>query len=143
MKRKCVKFDLEKFKEDNQSTFKHVDIISVELYIDIKIKKEFDKIIEENKSKFRSIIYYILQGKYNNELYGKENVSEKAKNITAMKFKKALNGRVYCKEIFVGNKKIVAVHILPNKDFQSASQKSLKPKLESIGGYEYEFKEEI
>lgn len=141
MKRKCVKFDLTGFIKDNQDIFKHITLIDVELYIDEKEFKEIVTFLKQNKKKFRSILYYILQGKYNESLYGKENVSEKAKNITAMKFSGKLNPRIYCKEFFMSaGKKIVAIEFLENKSFQSASRKSLKPKLESIGGYEYEFK---
>jgi len=139
--RKCIKFDLAGFIKDNEDVFKHMTVINVELYIDEKALKEVAAFLKENKKKFRSILYYILQGKYNESLYGKESVSEKAKGITAMKFSGKLNSRIYCKEFFLDSgKKIVAIEFLENKSFQSASKKSLKPKLESIGGYEYEFK---
>ncbi len=115
-------------------------MIDVEIYIDVKEQKGIMGIITSERNKFKRILYYILQGKYNEDLYGKEVVTPKCKDITAMKFKGAINTRIYCKEIHVSTKKkIIAIHLLRNKSFQSAGHKSLKPKLESISQYDYEF----
>ena len=139
--RNCTKFDLENFIKDNQDIFKHITLIDVEIYIDDKNLTDVLFFLKQNKKKLKFILYYILQGKYNDSLYGKENVSKKAKYITAMKFSGKLNPRIYCKEFFLpSGKKIVAIELLENKNFQKANKKSLKPKLESIGRYEYEFK---
>ncbi len=142
MNRDCIKFPLSKFLEDNKNSFKDIKLIDVELYIDSKNSKEIIAFLknEQHKKKLKDILYYILQGKTSDGLYRKEGVSTKAKDITAMKFSGKLNPRIYCKEFFKKGKKIVMIVLLDNKNFQKANNKSLKPKLESIGGYEYELK---
>jgi hypothetical protein len=140
VRRKFIKFDLQEFIQNNRDIFRHLTLIDVELYIDEKECKKIVAFLKLNRKRFRFILYYILQGKYNESLYGKENVSDKAKHITAMKFSGKLNSRIYCKEFFLlTGKKIIAIELLEHKNFQSANRKSLKPKLESIGGYTYEF----
>ena len=90
----------------------------------------------KNKKKFTRILYTALQGKYNRDIYSKEEVSNKAKNVTAMKFKGKENIRIGCKEIFCDGKKIIMV-----TEFYKKTQKNSKREIaiyETIGGYEYE-----
>ena len=120
--------------------FKYVAKINVELYIEEKIYKDVISVFRADKKKTRLIFYQILLGKYNNDLYGKENPNKKCRDITAMKYKGKPNRRIYCKELFDGVKKIIAIHILENKSFTKVNDKSLLPKLEAMKDYEYEFK---
>lgn len=52
---------------------------------------------------------------------------------------KSKNIRIYCKEFFIDNKKVVMI-IEYNKKTQKIDKK-LKNKLETIGGYNYDFKQ--
>ncbi len=73
-------------------------------------------------------------------LYRKEAVSEKAKNITAMKFAKKENVRIYCKEYMETEsqkeKKVVMLCCYYKKEMKNRKLRSL---IENLGGYEYEF----
>lgn len=97
-------------------------------------KDKTDKYLR--KKKFNRILYTMLQGRYNSDLYDKEEVSEKAKNVTAMKFKGKQNYRIACKEIKCNHKTIIMV-----VNFHKKSQKNSKKEIElyeTVGGYEYE-----
>ena len=89
-----------------------------------------------HKKKFQRILYTVLSGHYNSELYDREEVSTKAKNVTAMKFKGKLNFRIGCKVITCTNKKVIMVSL-----FHKKTQKNSKKEIaiyEAIGGYDYE-----
>jgi hypothetical protein len=81
-----------------------------------------------------------MGGHINRQLYDKEEINEKCKGVTAMKFFKGQeNDRLYCKEqsthegVFI----IVAVNIYEKKKSQKLTKKEI-PILEKIGQYEYE-----
>lgn len=54
-----------------------------------------------------------------------------------MKFSSSENVRIYCKEFFIGGKKIVMIQKKLKKT--NKVNKALKIHLETLGGYEYEF----
>lgn len=68
MKKICIKFPLDEFKREI-SEFQH---IKVEIFVDLNNYNSILNIITKRKSKFKRIIYTVLSGKYNNDLYGKE-----------------------------------------------------------------------
>lgn len=144
MARKCVKWPLDKFIQENRDSLSNLKLINVDLYIDEKSSKEIVTFLgsDENKKRFRMILIHILQNQYNDLVYRREPISKKAKDITAMKFS-FKNTRIYCKEFFLGlnagGKKIVMIHLLDNKDFQKGSNKKIKIKIETIAQYEYDF----
>lgn len=150
MLRKCYKIPFELFKDIVDITVKQC----VELYIDEKNAAEILTVLNQNKSKLRNILYILLQGKYNNDLYGKENFSNETKDLTALKFKlgKGKNYRIYCKEYFdekvinlatrsIQNKKVVLIEHVNKKS--NELDKKLRNLLTTIGGYDYEFEEDI
>lgn len=96
MLRNCIEIPLEPFRLD----FGIKNIYKVSLYIDEENQADIYGVISENRSRFRRAIYELLQGRYNFELYGKEGISDKTRNITAFKFKRRRNSnyRIYCKE---------------------------------------------
>jgi hypothetical protein len=115
---------------------------NVEVYFDEDAEKEIVEFLVADSArlkKFRRILAVILTGKYNKDLYGKEDVSGVAENVTAMKFKTKPNSRIYCKEFFKDGKKVVLIELLENKDTQKASDKKIKSRLEAIGRRNYEF----
>lgn len=132
VKRKCKLFDLEKF-------FGDVPTLegNFELYIDESNESDILDLLEKYEKKFKRALIQINSGIYNNDIYGKEEVSNKAKNVTAIKFKTKDNERIYCKEFFLENKKIVMI-VFRKKKTQKVN-KEFKNLLETIGGYEYDF----
>ena len=82
----------------------------------------------------------ILNGHLNTELYDKEEINEKCKGVTAMKFFKGQeNDRIYCREQSTGEGLfiIVAAVVYERKNSQKVSKKEI-PIIEKIGQYEYE-----
>ncbi len=84
----------------------------------------------------------LLEGHKNTELYDKEDINSKCKDVTAMKFFKGQeNDRIYCKEqkkdgLFI----IVAVEVYEKKKSNNISKKEI-PIITKISNYEYEIKE--
>lgn len=113
--------------------------------IDIANQKQILKFIKQSdrhKKKWQHIVSIILDGHRNTELYDKEEISDKCKGVTAMKFFKGQeNARLYCKEqvtengIFI----IVAAELLLRKKSQKVPKKHI-PLIEKVGSYEYEIK---
>lgn len=93
-----------------------------------------------HKSKFNDICRLILNGLRNTELYDKENINERCKHVTAMKFFKGQeNDRIYCKEIHEKNGLFVVVtsELLKRKKTNKNSRREINL-IEKVAGYEYE-----
>ena len=99
---------------------------------------EFIKANNLNK-KFDLICRTILSDIRNTELYDKENINHKCKNVTAMKFKGGKNSRIYCIEKKQKGKifTIIASELHKNKKNQKNKAKELNL-INKVGGYEYE-----
>jgi hypothetical protein len=133
IKRNAVKYDLQPFFENlgiNDSV--------TEIYVDVINRDDIEETIRGNLKKFRRVVYEMHKNHYNSDLYGKEEVSEKARNVTAIKFKGKENIRIGCKEFFRGGKKVVMIVKIIKK--VQKNDKKLKNIYETIGGYDYEFK---
>ncbi|MCK5808775.1 hypothetical protein KAH37_07315 [bacterium] len=115
-----------------------IEECQAEFYVDARNREEIEEILLKHKKKFRRILYEICMGRYGKDLYGKENVSERAAQVTAMKFKGKENVRIACKEFFRGGKKVVMIAKIIKKS--QKNKKLVKQIYEKIGGYEYEFK---
>jgi hypothetical protein len=95
---------------------------------------------DRHRNKFRHIVELLLGGHKNTELYDKEDISGKAKHVTAMKFFKGQeNDRIYCKEQKTadGLFMIVAAVIYEKKKTNKVSKKEI-PIIEKIATYDYE-----
>lgn len=95
---------------------------------------------ERHRKKFRYIAELILRGLKNTELYDKENIDRKAKNVTAMKFFKGQeNDRIYCKEQRVDNMTyvIICCELFRSKKSKS-NDKKVKEIIKKISKYNYE-----
>lgn len=134
MKRVCFKLDIESFLENITGNKRNI-----EFYIDEKNAKDILALCIEERKKFRRILCSLIMGENNPDLYGEEGLSNKAKHIKAMKFGKMRNLRIYCKEFTKKGLKIVMVETYTKK-VQKALNIKIKKRLETIGGYEYEFK---
>ena len=90
-------------------------------------------------NKFDLICRTILAGIRNTELYDKENINSRCKNVTAMKFKGNLNPRIYCKEVKLKDKTlvIIASELHPSKKNQKNKSKEMNL-INKVGGYKYE-----
>lgn len=89
--------------------------------------------------KFWQVSDLILRGLRNKELYDKENIDEKTKDVTAMKlFKGGQNIRLYCKEQkgINGTFYIIVAELLPKKKDQKVKGKT-KTLIQKVGSYEY------
>lgn len=98
-------------------------------------------IFRENvEIEFREIREILKQNLRNREKYCKANVSDKAENIYEMRFTKAgKNDRIYCKEIHRNKKRfIVMAELFEGKKSQDIPKK-IRSRINTIGGYEYEF----
>ncbi|MFD3002622.1 hypothetical protein ACFS7Z_19785 [Pontibacter toksunensis] len=133
MSRNCVKYPVDKFIEE----FPQFKDAGVTVYLDTKNLKELAPVIQKNADKFRRILHVIFSFQYNNALYRKEGHTNKTRNVTAMKFLGGANERIYCKEFFDGEKKIVMITALAKK--VQKNDKSIRNLIERIGDYEYEF----
>lgn len=95
---------------------------------------------QRHQKKFKFITDIILGGHKNTELYSKEDINLKYKDVTAMKFFKGQeNDRIYCKEIKSGQKKLIIVAAILHKRKKSTKLSSKeKTLINEVGGYEYE-----
>jgi hypothetical protein len=93
---------------------------------------------DRHKKKWMHIVELILDGHKNTDLYDKEDINGKCKDVTAMKFFKGQeNDRIYCKEqnekgLFI----IVTVELYLKKKTRKVSKKEV-PIIEKIAEYEY------
>ncbi|MDP4226431.1 MAG: hypothetical protein Q8907_08190 [Bacteroidota bacterium] len=113
------------------------------IYIDSLNKNEILEYINRDKrhqGKFRYIVEIILGGYKNTSLYDKEDINEKCKDVTAMKFFKGQeNDRIYCKEIHTQQGVFIVVTsiLYEHKKGTRLSSKEIAL-IERVGGYEYE-----
>lgn len=113
------------------------------IYIDIENEDEILSYIsqdERHRKKFRFITEIILGGHKNTNVYDKEDINEKCKDVTAMKFFKGQeNDRIYCKEITDenGTSIMVAAIVHERKKSKKLSSKEVSL-IKKLGGYSYE-----
>ena len=113
------------------------------IYIDSDNKADIIAYInrdKRHKKKFDHIVDIILGGYRNCNLYDKEDINSKCKDVTAMKFFKGQeNDRIYCKEIKTNKGILVVVTAIlhERKKSNSLSQKEINL-IEAVGGYNYE-----
>lgn len=114
--------------------------------IDVDNENEIFDFLNEDKArikKFRQILDIILRGLRVTELYDKEEIDSKSKNVTAMKlFKGGQNIRIYCKEqrSLTGTFYIIVAELLRKKKDQKIKEKN-KTLIHKVGSYEYEIVE--
>lgn len=113
------------------------------IYVDLINKQHILGYIrrdERHRRKFQYITDIILGGHKNTEVYDKENINEKCKGVTAMKFFKGQeNDRIYCKEIHTAKGTIIVIAsiLLEKKKNTRLSAREIAV-IEKVGGYKYE-----
>lgn len=116
----------------------------VAIYLDEENAEEIkDYLTKDNrhKKKFKFISDIILGGHRNSDVYSKEEINDKCKDVTAMKFFKGQdNDRIYCKEVHTpdGIFIVVAAILYEKKKTQKLNQEQVNL-IEKVGGYNYEF----
>jgi len=113
------------------------------IYVDVENEEEILAYIQQDKrhiKKFRFISEIILGGHRNPEVYDKEDINEKCKDVTAMKFFKGQeNDRIYCKEISDENGTYIVVTSIVHERKKSTKLSSKEIALiEKVGRYKYE-----
>jgi len=117
------------------------------IYID---KESAEAILEyvgqdkRHKKKWDYITNVILENLRIPDVFDKENINDKCKDVYAMKFFKGQeNDRIYCKQVQHGSKKclvIVASELNLKKKTQKNSHREITI-IEKVASYEYEFEE--
>lgn len=110
------------------------------IYVD---KKELAKIEPFLKkiSNFETFVLFrqqVFENRRNKEIYKKENISTKCKNLYAIKFDSGRNqnDRIYCLEFHDGKRRIVLSKLYVGKKTQKINKK-LKASLEPICNRKY------
>jgi hypothetical protein len=112
------------------------------IYVDSVNKEEILEYIYENKrhkKKFKFLSDIILQG-LRHKNYCREEINEKCKNVTAMRFFVGQeNDRIYCKEVTTsnGNFIVIAAILHKGKKETELTQREITA-IETVGGYNYE-----
>lgn len=126
--------------QDIYSTAPELEMGRVEVYIDIHSKKEHEKIWRylskpKQKKKFRRILYVVLQGIYDDELYRRIEPG-----VAEMKFKgKYFNhSRIFCKELKRDGKKVVMVTLISKKANSIQDDSKLLTAIQKIQDYNYD-----
>lgn len=111
------------------------------IYIDVENKNEILDYIRQDKrhlKKFKFITDIILSGLKNTKVYDKEDINEKCKDVTAMKFFKGQeNDRIYCKEIKTETGTLIIVTSILHERKKDFSAKEIAI-INKVGGYDYE-----
>ena len=109
--------------------------------------ENWDEILEFLKSKnlikkFDLICQVIFSGLRNSDLYDKEDINDRCKHVTAMKFKGSINARIYCKEVKQKDKTLVIItsELLENKKNQKNKHKEITL-IEKVSNYDYDIEE--
>ncbi|HTE34056.1 MAG TPA: hypothetical protein VK666_26935 [Chryseolinea sp.] len=97
-----------------------------------------ENVIEE----FRLIRTILKEGLRNREKYCKCDVSDKARNMFEMRFtNNGKNDRIYCQEVHRNGKRFILMAELFEGKKSNDIPKIIKYRIETIGGYDYEIKE--
>lgn len=117
------------------------------IYIDADTANAILDYVEQDKrhkKKWNYIVNIILENLRIPDVFDKENINDKCKDIYAMKFFKGQeNDRIYCKQVEHNSKKclvIVASELHLKKKTQKNSKKEITI-IEKVASYEYEFEE--
>ena len=112
------------------------------IFIDTENKEQILEYLfrtDKHKKKFGYISKHVLDGLRNTEIYDKEEINDKCKNVTAMKFfKGGSNDRLYCKEVSTDEGVFVVItSILHEKKKSQKNSNRETTKIENVGMYEY------
>ena len=112
------------------------------IFIDTENKEEIMEYLTrtvKHKKKFEYISRHILEGVRNTEIYDKEDINDKCKHVTAIKFfKGGSNDRIYCREVSTDEGVYVVItSILHEKKKTQRNSNREITKIENVGMYEY------
>lgn len=129
MKRKAVLLDV----NIHKTTLIMLDLANANDLLPYIMRDSVDK-------EFKEIRDLLKQNLRNKEKYCKVDVSDKAKNMFEMRFtKNGRNDRIYCQEMSQTQKRIIImIELFEGKKSQQIP-KHIKSRIETMGGYVYEF----
>lgn len=113
------------------------------IYLDEENKDEILAYLQKDKrheKKFKFISEIILGSHRNTDVYDKEEINSKCKDVTAMKFFKGQdNDRIYCKEVHSseGTFIVVAAILYERKKTTKLNQEQINL-IEKVANYQYE-----
>jgi hypothetical protein len=112
------------------------------IFIDTENKEEILAYLsnsDKHKKKFAYISKHLLEGIRNTDIYDKENINDKCKDVTAMKFfKGGSNDRIYCKEVSSDEGVFVVITSILHKKKKSQKNSNREiTKIETVASYEY------
>lgn len=134
MKKRTI--EILKNSEDFHSSFRrHLCIDTSDVNELIRI----NDLIDRKKKKFELIIYRTLTNNFLYwDCYNKENINNKASDITAIKFLDINNDRIYCKEIKDENGNLYIIMVLTIKKKSQKNNKNIINLINKINLHEYE-----
>jgi len=113
------------------------------IYVDSLNKTEIKDYLfsdDRHKKKFKYICDIIFGGHRIPDLYDKEDINDRCKDVTAMKFFKGQeNDRIYCKEFKSKSGVLIVVMAIlhPKKKSKGNSNKEIAI-IETVASYDYE-----
>ncbi len=126
MERKCELFPVREVLKSNPGLLNS----PVQVYYDWDFREEMYNFLSKGKrmNNMQVRLHCMLRGinSYHKDFYGKYDISDKAKYITAIKFKKGDNWRILCKEFFLNGKKEYSVDKINKKTFAEYYKKNEK-----------------
>ncbi len=126
MERKCELFPVREVLKSNPGLLNS----PVQVYYDWDFREEMYNFLSKGKrmNNMQVRLHCMLRGinSYHKDFYGKYDISDKAKYITAIKFKKGDNWRILCKEFFLNGKKNIVLIKLIKKTFAEYYKKNEK-----------------
>jgi len=111
--------------------------------IDDDNKEEIKKFLKSNQiyqDKFQKVIEIILNNLKVPDLFDKEDIDGKSKDVWAMKFLKGgNNARLYCKEVRTKDSQYIIVAVIPLEKKKNQKNKSVEKSLiQKVASYDYE-----
>ena len=112
------------------------------IYIDTVNRAEILEYLNrsaKHRKKFQYIAQLILEGIRNTETYDRENINDRCKDVTAMKFFKGnSNDRIYCKEVRSPHGVFVVVAAVLHKKEKSQKNSAREiSQIEKVASYDY------
>lgn len=114
---------------------------TVYIMVDIKSASEILPFLFEDEivADFKDIRELLKSNLRNKEKYKKIDISDKAKDVYEMRFRRyGRNDRIFCKEFSLNSKRIIVMIELQRFKKTEEISKRYKGRIETIGGYEYE-----
>ncbi len=115
-------------------------INSIMFFIDEVNKKNIEGFLKDKgQKKLQEFLVKIANNVATVDIYGQENFNSSIKNVTAVKFKGKYfnNARIYCKDFYLGEKRIIVLSELLKSKKQNNLGKNEKNSINKVNKYDY------